>query len=79
MKKPQRYSELAYNTPMKYSGILSIGTLRSSDGPNHVLKPDDLWLDMFLGTVLLVLCIIFFVFWFGARLRRATKGSLRGK
>ena len=41
----------------------------------RAIKPDEVWGDMLLGTLLLVLSVAFFVYWFGARLRRASKGS----
>ena len=73
---------------MEYSHGLSDAVLWADSGCakpeelrplNRVLKPDELLPDMLLGAALLVLCVVFFVFWFGARLSRASKGNLRGK
>ena len=67
---------------MKYSldlgdAILLVGGGRLRQ-PYHV-KPDQVGPDALLGVALLILGILFFVFWFGARLRRASKGDLGKK
>lgn len=43
--------------------------------PPRYVKPDEVWPDILLGTVLLVLLVAVFVYWFGAKIRRATKGK----
>jgi hypothetical protein len=66
---------------MKYSHDFSEAILLGRGGSQYEIpkrvKPEKVGLDTFLGAVMLVLCVLFFVYWFGAKLRRASKGDLR--
>ena len=65
---------------MKYSRDFSEAILLGRGGSQYEIpkrvKPDKVGLDTLLGAIVLVLCAVFFVFWFGSRLRRATKSDL---
>ena len=64
---------------MKYSRDFSEAILLGRGGrlrpPRHI-KPDEVGPDALLAVLLLILFVAFFVFWFGVRLRRASKGDL---
>lgn len=65
---------------MEYSHDLSEATVFGEVGSQYRIprrvKPDEVGLDMVLGAVLLLLCVVFFIYWFGSRLSRSSKGDL---
>lgn len=65
---------------MKYSHDFGEATVFGEVGSQYRIprsvKQDEVGLDTILGAVLLVLCVVFFVYWFGSRLSRSSKGDL---
>lgn len=65
---------------MKYSHDFGEATVFGEVGSQYRIprrvKRDQVGLDMVLGAVLLLMCVVFFVFWFESRLSRSSKGDL---